>query len=88
MVAGGFAAYMDKIGAARALVNVCIKPLKALSSPYLVLVLGYFIGQTLVLVIPSAAGLAMLLLVALFPILLGVGVSPAAAASVIGTTAG
>lgn len=88
MVAGGFAAYMDKIGAARALVHVCIKPLKALSSPYLVLVLGYFIGQTLVLVIPSAAGLAMLLLVALFPILLGVGVSPAAAASVIGTTAG
>ncbi len=88
MVAGGYAAYMDKIGAARALVNVCIKPLKRLSSPYLVMVIGYLIGQTLVLVIPSAAGLAMLLLVALFPILLGVGVSPASAAAVIGTTAG
>ncbi len=88
MVAGGYAAYMDRIGAAKALVNVCIKPLKALSSPYLVLVLGYLIGQTLVTVIPSAAGLAMLLLVALFPILLGVGVSPAAASAVIGTTAG
>ncbi len=88
MVAGGYAAYMDRIGAARALVNVCTKPLKALSSPYLVLVLGYLIGQTLVTVIPSAAGLAMLLLVALFPILIGVGVSPAAASAVIGTTAG
>ncbi len=88
MVAGGYAAYMDRIGAARALVNVCIKPLKAFSSPYLVLVFGYLIGQTLVTVIPSAAGLAMLLLVVLFPILRSVGVSPAAAAAVIGTTAG
>ena len=88
MVAGGYAAYMDKIGAARALVSVCLKPLKKLSSPYLVLSLGYLIGQTLCLMIPSAAGLAMLLLVALFPILRGVGVSPAAAAAVIGTTAG
>lgn len=88
MVAGGYAAYMDRIGAARALVKVCVKPLNALSSPYLVLVMGYFIGQCLVTVIPSAAGLAMLLLVALFPILTGVGCSPAAASAVIGTSAG
>ena len=40
MVAGGYAAYMDRIGAARALVKVCVKPLNALSSPYLVLVMG------------------------------------------------
>ncbi len=60
MTAGGFAAYMDRIGAAKALVTV----------------------------IPSAAGLAMLLLVALFPILKAVGVSAAAAAAVIGTSAG
>ena len=88
MTAGGFAGYMDKIGAAKALVNICTTPLKRLSQPYLVLVLGYLIGQVLVGVIPSAAGLAMLLLVALFPILKGVGVSPAAAAAVIGTSAG
>lgn len=65
MVAGGYAAYMDRIGAAHALVRVCVKPLDALSSPYLVLVMGYLIGQALVTVIPSAAGLAMLLLVAI-----------------------
>lgn len=88
MTAGGFAGYMDRIGAANALVKVCINPLKKLSQPYLVLVLGYIIGQVLVSVIPSAAGLAMLLLVALFPILKGVGVSPAAAVAVIGTSAG
>ena len=52
----------------------------------MVLVLGYLIGHSLVTVIPSAAGLAMLLLVALFPILRGVGVSAAAAGAVIATT--
>ena len=88
MVAGGYAAYMDRIGAAHALVRVCVKPLDALSSPYLVLVMGYLIGQALVTVIPSAAGLAMLLLVALFQILRAVGCSPAASAAVIGTSAG
>lgn len=88
MVAGGFAAYMDRIGAARALVNVCITPLKPLSSPYLIMVFGYLIGQMLCMVIPSAAGLAMLLLVALYPILVGVGVSPVASAAVIVTCSG
>ena len=88
MVAGGYAAYMDRIGAAHALVRVCVKPLDSLSSPYLVLVMGYLIGQALVTVIPSAAGLAMLLLVALFPILRAVGCSAAASAAVIGTSAG
>lgn len=88
MTAGGFAAYMDRIGAAKALVNVAVKPLGRLKAPYLVLAGGYVVGQLLVMVIPSAAGLAMLLLVALFPILKAVGVSAAAAAAVIGTSAG
>ena len=79
---------MDRIGAAKALVDVAVKPLAALKAPYLVLAFGYIIGQMLVMVIPSAAGLAMLLLVALFPILKAVGVSGAAAAAVIGTSAG
>ena len=73
MAAGGFAAYMERIGAANALVRITVSPLRKLNSPYIVLVLGYLIGQLLVMVIPSAAGLAMLLLVALYPILKGVG---------------
>ena len=73
MTAGGFAAYMDRIGAAKALVDVAVRPLSALKAPYLVLAFGYIVGQ---------------LLVALFPILKAVGVSAAAAAAVIGTSAG
>ncbi len=88
MVAGGFAGYMDRIGAAKSLVNIALKPLKHFSQPYIVLAIGYIIGSMLIAVIPSAAGLAMLLLVALYPILRSVGVSAAAAAAVIGTTGG
>lgn len=47
MTAGGFAGYMDKIGAARALVKVCTEPLKNLRSPYLVLMMAYLVGQFL-----------------------------------------
>lgn len=88
MVAGGFAGYMDKIGAAKSLVNIALKPLNHFSQPYVVLAIGYIIGSMLIAVIPSAAGLAMLLLVAMYPILKSVGVSAAAAAAVIGTTGG
>ena len=34
MTAGGFAAYMDRIGAARALVDIAVKPLSMLKAPY------------------------------------------------------
>jgi DcuC family C4-dicarboxylate transporter len=47
----------------------------------------YVVGQLLNVFIPSAAGLAMLLLVALYPTLVQLGVRPVAAAAVIGTTA-
>lgn len=53
MTAGGFAAYMDRIGAARALVDIAVKPLSMLKAPYLVLVGGYLVGQILVMVIPT-----------------------------------
>lgn len=88
MAAGGFAGYMDRIGAADALVQLCIRPLRKMQQPYLVMVFAYLVGQMLVQVIPSAAGLAMLLLVALLPILRGVGVSAASAGAVIACTAG
>ena len=87
MAAGGFAKYMDHIGATDAMVAVCIKPLKLLKAPYLVLALGYAVGQVLNIFIPSAAGLAMLLLVTFYPTLVRLGVSRAAAAAMIGTTA-
>lgn len=88
MTAGGFATYMDTIGAADSLVRLASHPLKYVKSPYIVLALAYILGQILVMVVPSAAGLAMLLLVLLHPILISVGVSPAASGAVIATTAG
>ncbi len=87
MAAGGFAKYMDHIGATDAMVEVCIGPLKLLKAPYVVLGLGYAVGQVLNIFIPSAAGLAMLLLVTFYPTLVRLGVSRAAAAAMIGTTA-
>ncbi len=87
MAAGGFAKYMSSISASTALVNLSIKPLSRISNPYLLLAITYVAGQFLNIFIPSAAGLAMLLLVAMYPTLVQLGVRPVAAAAVIGTTA-
>lgn len=87
MAAGGFAKYMSAISASTALVRVSIKPLARISNPYLLLSITYVAGQILNIFIPSAAGLAMLLLVAMYPTLVQLGVRPVAAAAVIGTTA-
>ena len=83
MAAGGFSAYMNKIGASQALVEVLAAPIAKFKHPYITLILTYFLGVVLFMFIPSAAGLAILLLVLLLPVLKAVGVSPAAAGAVI-----
>lgn len=87
MAAGGFADYMDHIKASNSMVNLCIKPLQMIKAPYLILAIGYVLSQLLHVAISSAAGLAMLLLVTFFPVLVRLGVSKAAAASMIGMSA-
>lgn len=87
MAAGGFADYMDHIKASNSMVNLCIKPLRMIKAPYLILAIGYVLSQLLHVAISSAAGLAMLLLVTFFPVLVRLGVSKAAAASMIGMSA-
>ncbi len=87
MAVGGFARYMDKIGASKALVNCAIKPLNAIKAPYVVLALSYIIGQILNIFIPSASGLGLLLMLTIFPILINLGISREGAAAVIGTAA-
>ncbi|MBK0167407.1 C4-dicarboxylate transporter DcuC [Klebsiella sp. S69] len=87
MSAGGFASYMDHIKASNAMVNVCIRPLQIIKAPYVILALGYICAQLLHVAISSAAGLAMLLLVTFFPVLVRLGVSKAAAAAMIGLCA-
>lgn len=87
MAVGGFAIYMDKIGASAAMVSICIKPLKKLNAPYIVLALSYLVGQFLNIFIPSAAGLSILLMATLYPVLVELGVSRLSATALIGTAA-
>lgn len=87
MAVGGFSKYMGYIGAANALVKVTTKPLAAINNPYIILAFTYILGQFLNVFIPSAVGLAMLLLVALYPVLVGIGCTPASVAAVLATTA-
>ena len=82
MSAAAFADYMDYIGATATMVRICVKPLKLVRAPYVILALGYVLGQCLHIAVPSAAGLAMLLLVTFFPMLVSLGVSRPAASGV------
>jgi len=86
MAVGGFARYMDHIGASKALVKLTIKPLLALKSPYIVMSGAWVVGMLLGLCINSASGLAMLLMVTMFPVLISLGVSRLSATAVIATT--
>lgn len=86
MAVGGFARYMDHIGASKALVKLTIRPLLALRSPYIVMAGAWILGMFLGLAINSASGLAMLLMVTVFPILISLGVSRLSAVAVIATT--
>lgn len=87
MAVGGFARYMDHIGASKVLVNLTMNPLKAMRSPYLVLAMTYIIGQLLNIFIPSASGLGVLLMVTIYPVLVSLGISKVSATAVIGTVA-
>ncbi len=84
MAIGGFVAYIDKIGASDALVRIAMKPLSLLKKyPYVATIAVLPIGQLLFVCIPSAAGLSLLLMASIFPILIRLGVSRISAVSVI-----
>ncbi len=84
MAIGGFVAYIDKIGASDALVYIAMKPLSLLKKyPHLTASAVIPIGQLLFVCIPSAAGMALLLMASIFPILVNLGVSRLSAVSVI-----
>ncbi len=86
MAIAGFARYMNHIGASRALAELAVKPLSGIGSPYIVMAMAFITGQALSMIIPSASGLGLLLMVTLYPVLVSVGVSPLSATAVIGTT--
>jgi len=84
MAIGGFVAYIDKIGASKSLVYLSLKPLSIFKKkPYILASLVIPIGQLLFVCIPSAAGLGLLLMASVFPILINIGLSRLSAVSVI-----
>ena len=85
MLISGFASYLDQVGATKAFVNVCAKPLSYVKSPYVLLACAYLVGQIMNIFISSAAGLGVLLMLTVFPLLVSMGVSRYSAAAVIVT---
>ena len=71
----GFASYMTYIGANDAFVNLAIKPLSRIRSPYAVLCLGFLLGKAVSLVITSAVGLGVLCLALMGPALAAIGLN-------------
>lgn len=86
MSVAGFATYMSHIGASQALVRLSVKPVSAISSPWIVLAFSYFVGIFAGLFVTSATGLGLLLMVTLYPIMRSAGISKASAVGVIATT--
>ncbi len=84
MAIGGFVAYVDFIGASDALVTIAMRPLGLLRKyPFIAASAVIPISQLLLIAIPSAAGLSLLLMASIFPILVNLGVSNLSAVSVI-----
>lgn len=86
MAMGGFAKYMDKLNAGHALYAVVGGPLKHIKSPYILACMGFVVTQLVGMAIPSAAGLAMMLMVTLYPVLIRAGVSRMTAVAIIGSS--
>lgn len=81
MAVTGYGAYMNHINASKKLAYLAVRPLRAIKNKYLVLAGIYVVGMILKLVITSQAGLALLLLGTVFPVMLALGVHPVLAAS-------
>ena len=83
MCMGGFAKYMDKLEAGRALYDIVGAPLKYIKNPYILAMAGFCVDQFLGMAIPSASGLALLMMVTLYPVLIRAGVTRMTAVCVI-----
>ncbi|VBB07110.1 c4-dicarboxylate anaerobic carrier [Lucifera butyrica] len=86
MSIGGFVRYMENCGANKALVEMAAFPLKHVKSPMLIMVVAYIIGQIIDLFIPSHAGLGLLLMLTIYPIMVAGGLSKLTAVTIIATS--
>lgn len=83
MSVAGFAAYMKHINASAKLAYLANKPLGKIRNKYLVLSGTFVVGMALKIVISSYAGLLILLLACIYPVLIALGIRPITAASVL-----
>lgn len=86
MAMGGFSKYMDTLHAGQALYSVVGGPLKYIKSPYMLACMGFIISQIIGMAIPSASGLALMLMVTLYPVMIRAGVSRLTAVAIIGSS--
>ncbi len=86
MAMGGFSRYMDTLNAGQALYSVVGGPLKYIKSPYMLACMGFIISQIIGMAIPSASGLALMLMVTLYPVMIRAGVSRLTAVAIIGSS--
>ncbi len=82
----GFAEYMTYIGADAVIVRGAVKPLSRIKNKNILLFFAYIVGALLQLAVPSATALAVLLMVTLYPIMVGLGISRGSAAAVIASS--
>ena len=82
MVLCGFSVYMTHLGANDVVVKLVSKPLKNIRSPYILMVFAYFLACLMSFAVSSATGLGVLLMATLFPVMVNVGISRGAAASI------
>lgn len=85
MSIGGFVRYMEECGANKALVRLSAYPLRFIKSPIAVMMIAYLIGHVIDIFIPSHAGLGLLLMLTLYPIMVNAGVNRLTAVSVLVT---
>lgn len=86
MVLFGFVAYMRHIGADARSVVMLSAPLKRFHGSYWLVPITFVLGSVLSLVVPSAAGLSLLLIATLLPALIAAGLSPLTVGAVIVTS--
>ena len=81
----GFASYMTHIGANDAFVNIAIKPLSLIKSPYALVFLAFLLGKA-VSMVTSAVGLGVLCLALMGPALAALGMNKKTIAAVFVTS--
>ena len=86
MSVSAYAKYMEHIGASAALVKILSKPLLRFNRPYVVLAATWLLGMVMGLCFTAPVGLAIMLMVTMYPVLLRLGISRSAAAAVIAAT--